>query len=164
MSGKIRFISDPHFGHRNMADRRGFHDEFYMNEHIIENWNKVVSKNDTTYILGDITMEKNDYEYLNRLNGFKRIVLGNHDRGNHVSFLLKYVNSIHGMVKIRDKKFGNIWLTHAPIHPLELQFRVNYNIHGHIHEVYKIDDKRYINVCMEVQDYTPKTLEELFKR
>lgn len=163
MSGIIRFISDPHFGHKNMATHRGFHDEFYMNEHIIEQWNKTVNKGDTTWILGDITMEKNEYEILNRLKGFKRVVLGNHDQGNHVKHMVNYVNSIHGMSKLRHKKFGNIWLTHCPVFPQEFEYRINYNVHGHIHDGYKIEDKRYINVCMEVQDYTPKTIEELIK-
>lgn len=61
MSGTIRFISDPHFGHKNMATHRGFHDELCMNEYIIDQWNKTVNKRDTTWILGDITMEKNEY-------------------------------------------------------------------------------------------------------
>jgi len=161
MSGKIRFISDPHFGHKNMATKRGFHDEFYMNEFIIDSWNSIVNKKDTTWILGDVTMEKNDYHYLDRLNGFKRVILGNHDQGNHTKFMLNHVNSIHGMSKIRSKEFGNIWLTHCPVHPQEFDHRVNYNIHGHIHDGYVLKDKRYVNVCMEVQDYTPKTLEEL---
>lgn len=33
---KIRFISDLHFGHKNMAIRRGFKDEFEHDEHIIK--------------------------------------------------------------------------------------------------------------------------------
>jgi len=162
MSGQIRFISDPHFGHKNMAIRRGFKDEFEMNELIVKNWNKVVNKKDTTWILGDITMEKNDYEILNRLNGYKRVVLGNHDSGQHVKHMLNYVNSVHGMHKFRDKIYGNIWLTHSPVHPMELEFRVSFNMHGHIHG-YDLKDKRYINVLMEKQDYTPKTLEQLLK-
>lgn len=144
MSGIIRFTSDPHFGHNNMAKRRGFPDS-------------------KTWILGDITMEKNNYTILNKLNGYKRVILGNHDKGNGVKHMLDYVNTIHGMVKLRDEQFGNIWLTHCPVYPAELDFRVNYNIHGHIHDGYIIDDERYINICMEVQDYTPKTLQELIK-
>lgn len=162
MSGKIRFISDPHFGHKNMAIKRGFNDEFEMNEFIIENWNNTVRKGDTTWILGDITMEKNDYEILNRLKGFKRVILGNHDMGRHSKHLANYVNSIHGMVKLRNKVYGDIWLTHCPVHPKELDYRVGLNIHGHVHEN-SLDDKRYINVSMEAQDYIPKTLEELLK-
>lgn len=163
MSGIIRFISDPHFGHENMAKRRGFPDSYCHDENIVAQWNLVVDKRDTTWILGDITMEKNDYSILDRLNGYKRVILGNHDMGNHTKHMLNYVNSIHGMVKIRDKTFGNIWLTHAPVHPMELDFRVGYNIHGHIHDGYVIQDKRYINVCMEVQDFIPKTINELLK-
>lgn len=163
MGGVIRFISDPHFGHKNMALRRGFKDVYHHDEHIIDKWNSVVNKKDTTWILGDVTMEKNDYSILNRLSGFKRVILGNHDPGNYVKYLLDYVNSIHGMVKYKDKKHGNIWLTHSPIYSGELEHRVNYNIHGHIHDGYKIEDKRYINVCMEMQDYTPKTIEQLIR-
>lgn len=162
MSAVIRYTSDPHFHHKSMADRRGFQDEYYMNEHIIMQWNKVVKKHDTTWILGDITMEKNDYEILNRLNGIKRVVLGNHDSGTHAKTLIHYVNSIHGMVKIRDKIHGNIWLTHCPVHPKEFDHRINYNLHGHIHG-YDINDPRYIKLCMENHNYTPKTLEELIK-
>ena len=58
--GQVRFISDLHLNHRNMAHRRGFESEDEMNEYIIEQWNKVVQKKDVTYILGDITMERKD--------------------------------------------------------------------------------------------------------
>ena len=71
----IRYYSDPNFHHRNMAIKRGFKDENEMNEHIVQEWNKIVSKKDVTYILGDITMEKNNYEILNRLNGIKKVIL-----------------------------------------------------------------------------------------
>lgn len=93
---QIRFISDTHFYHNNMAIKRGFADAESMNEHIIEEWNKIVNNKDITYILGDITMEKSNYEIINRLNGIKKVVLGNHDKPQHVSKLLKYVNSVCG--------------------------------------------------------------------
>ena len=48
------------------------------------------------------------------------------------------------MTKFKDRTYGNIWLTHEPVHPMELEFRVGYNIHGHIHNGYVIEDKRYI--------------------
>jgi len=162
MSGIIRFISDPHFGHKSMAKRRGFPDEFCHDENFIAQWNAVVHKHDTTWILGDITMEKNNYSILDRLSGFKRVILGNHDKGNHTKHMLLYVNSIHGMVKLRSREFGNIWLSHCPVHPCELEHRVNLNIHGHVHEN-TLDDKRYINVSAEAIDYIPKELSQLIK-
>lgn len=165
---QVRFIADPHFGHEFMANFRGFQDIYYMNEHIIKEHNKIVNKKDITYILGDISMHKPEYyPLLDRMNGRKRIILGNHDLPQHIPELLKYCEQVGGM-----EKYKGIFLTHCPIHPTELDYRVSYNIHGHIHEKFiktsiaslskgYINDKRYINVCYEVQDYKPKTLAEL---
>lgn len=163
MNARVLFISDLHFNHENMAIKRGFENAKEMNQHIIKSWNSVVNKKDTVYILGDITMEKSsDYPLLNKLHGFKKVVLGNHDKPQHIPELLKYVNSVAGMVKLSSQK-GNIFLTHCPIHPRELEFGVKYNIHGHLHEN-NIDDNRYKNVCCENINYKPKSLEELFSQ
>jgi calcineurin-like phosphoesterase family protein len=129
----------------------------------------VVHKRDITYILGDVTMEKAEYDILNRLNGKKYVVLGNHDKLGHTRKLLEYVDSVAGMTQ-----YKGVILTHCPIHPMELEYRFNKNIHGHIHEklverdftlfgipLFKRVDKRYICVSCEHVNYTPKTLEEL---
>jgi calcineurin-like phosphoesterase family protein len=159
---KVRFIADLHLGHANMAKMRKFQDEFYHDEYIVDQWNSVVDKRDLTYILGDVTMENSkNYYKLNSLNGRKVVILGNHDRPQDVPELLKYVDKVSGMVK-----YKGIWLTHCPVHESELEYRVNKNIHGHIHEksvmkdAYE-QDSRYICVSCEHVDYKPKTLEEL---
>lgn len=158
-----RFCSDPHFYHLNMAIHRGFKDDHEMNEHIINEWNKIIKPKDITYILGDITMEKNKYEILYRLNGNKKIILGNHDKPQHTKYLYAYVNSISGMQKISyttaDLKKYKVWLTHCPMHESEL-IGNEINIHGHVHDK-SLQDKRYINVSMEAINYQPKTLNEL---
>lgn len=151
----VRFISDTHFGHHNMAIKRGFKCVADHDNHIVDSWNKVVNKKDTTYLLGDVTMEKANYEILNRLNGIKHIVLGNHDEGQHTKHMQNYVNKIAGMIKYKKTCI----LTHCPIHPCEMG-RFKYNIHGHVHEN-SLDDSRYINVSCEVINYTPKLLNEL---
>lgn len=160
--GRILYISDTHFHHENMAKKRGFSSAEEMNEHIISCWNKKVLKKDTVWILGDITMEKANYDILDRLNGFKKVVLGNHDQPQHIPKLLEYVNSVCGM-----SKRGEYVLTHCPIHESELG-RFKANIHGHVHEnsIKKYlfwNDPRYINVSCEVVNYTPMLLEELLK-
>jgi calcineurin-like phosphoesterase family protein len=167
----VRFIADLHLGHANMAKRRGFLTVEEHDEHIIAKWNSVVHKRDVTYILGDVTMEKSSpYPLLDRLNGIKHIVLGNHDRRQDTKKLFQYAESIAGMIQ-----YKGIMLTHCPIHPAELEYRIPYNIHGHIHDkqvmrdVYHLGtynitqrpDERYICVSCERVDYTPKTLEEL---
>ncbi len=152
----VRFISDLHFGHINMAIRRGFTTVDEHDVYIIEQWNKIVNKRDITYILGDITMEKtSSYYLLNRLNGTKKVILGNHDKQSPVPELLKYVSFVGGMVQYK----GYI-LTHCPIHPSQLELRYSKNIHGHVH-LNSLGDERYINVSAEVVNYTPKTLDEL---
>jgi len=158
---QVRFISDLHFHHENMAIKRGFKNYEEHDEHIIKTWNSIVSKKDVTYILGDVTFEKSKpYEILNRLNGIKKVILGNHDEPQHVPHLLQYVNNVCALKYLKHKEFGNIILSHAPIHPCELEYRFNINIHGHVHEN-TLDDKRYINVSAEVIDYKPKLLSEL---
>jgi len=169
----VRFIADLHLSHQNMATRRGFSSVEEHDEHIIAKWNDVVSKRDVTYILGDVTMEKKSpYALLDKLNGRKHVVMGNHDRRQDVEALLKHVDSVAGMVQ-----YKGIILTHCPIHPMELDYRFPKNIHGHIHDkvvtkdiyeygykVNPIPDERYICVSCERVDYTPRTLEELLNK
>jgi len=168
---QVRFISDYHFSHAVVAKYRGFDDPFEMNDHIVKEHNKIVHKRDLTIICGDITMETNKwYFYLDQMNGRKWVILGNHDRAKDVPELLKYVDKVAGIIK-----YKGIFVTHCPIHPQELEYRVNHNIHGHLHE-YNVTkeilpktrdtkmgtpDKRYKNVCCEQVDYKPKTLKEL---
>ena len=165
----VHFIADLHFGHTNMALKRGFNTVEEHDEYIISQWNKKVHKRSTVYILGDVTMESSKpYPLLNRMNGLKRVVLGNHDMAKDIPELLKYVHSVSGMVR-----YKGIWLTHCPVHERELEFRVPRNIHGHIHEErimqlesfgFKdewVPDDRYHCVSCEHVDYTPVTLEEL---
>jgi calcineurin-like phosphoesterase family protein len=169
MSAEIYAIADLHFGHKNMAIKRGFASVEEHDQHIIEKWNSVVKKHDTVWILGDIAMEKKQYySLLDSMKGFKKVVLGNHDLPQHVPELLKHVNSVCGMFT----KFNGIILSHAPIHPDEL--RGNVNVHGHVHEKsiyrdihfsngdveYQLD-KRYVNVYCDAINFTPVNLKEL---
>jgi len=156
MPVNVRFISDLHLQHKNMAIHRGFKDEFKCDEFIIDSWNSIVkSPKDLTYILGDIAMEKSSsYYILDRLVGRKVVILGNHEMKQHIRELLNYVENVAGMID-----YYGFALTHCPIHPIELE-RYRGNIHGHTHEAI-YEDKRYINVCAEVINYQPKTIEEL---
>lgn len=155
----VRFIADLHFGHKSLAQSlRGFQDEFYHDEFIIDRWNSVVNRRDITYILGDITMEKKEpYCQLDRLNGKKYVVLGNHDLIQHVPFLMQHVEKVGGIIEYK----GHI-LTHCPIHESELK-HYGKNIHGHIHKK-TINDDRYVCVSCEQIYYTPKTLDELLNK
>jgi calcineurin-like phosphoesterase family protein len=160
-----------------MSQLRGFQDEFYHDEHLIEEWNKVVHKKDLTYILGDITMETPDHYYqLDRLKGRKIVVLGNHDRHQDIKELLGYVDGVSGMID-----YKGFILTHAPIHPNEISL-CSGNIHAHIHHNSKLEEveitdrygdgdgkkiltqNKYFNVDAHLINYKPKTIEELLNQ
>jgi len=161
---KVFVISDLHFGHLNMAIKRGFKSSEEHDNHIIENWNSVVSTKDVVWILGDISMEKSGpFVLLDKLNGIKKVVLGNHDMPQHVPELLKHVNHVCSSF---TKK--NIIFTHIPIHEQEIS-RFRRNIHGHLHEN-KITmsfengtliDPRFVNVSCECVNFTPVELSTL---
>lgn len=169
----VRFIGCLHLGHKWMAQHRGFQDEFYHDEHLIDTWNSIVNKKDLTYILGDITMEKSEHYYkLDRLNGRKIVIMGNHDLHNHTRELLNYVESVAGMID-----YKGFCLTHAPIHPAEISFYRG-NIHAHIHEnklseveylsrygdpgeIIEKTLHKYINVDAKLINFQPKSLKEL---
>lgn len=150
-------ISDLHLFHTNMATYRGFETVEDHDNTIINNWNSVVNKKDTVFVLGDLTMEKATcYHLLSRLNGNIHVILGNHDMRNHVPKLLEHVKTVSSCFK-----YKNILFSHIPIHPFELD-RYRFNIHGHVHAK-TLKDKRYINVSCEAVDYKPVALTELIK-
>ena len=176
---KVWVIADTHFGHKNMAIKRGFKDEFEHDEHIIDKWNSVVHKRDTVYILGDVTMESKKWFFrLDSLAGRKIVVLGNHDMRNHIEEMLKYVDQVVGMVKYSVNGGKSAFLTHCPIHTSELEFRVSGNVHGHIHEniimkdvqndpsepALLVPDERYVCVSAEQVNYTPVSLADVIEK
>lgn len=80
------FTSDLHFGHERIIEfepkSRPFASVPEMNEGIIEAHNAIVSPDDTVFILGDVAMGKiaDSLPLVGRLNGYKILVPGNHDR------------------------------------------------------------------------------------
>ena len=82
------FISDTHFGHKNVIRfcDRPFKTVTEMNNSMIEIWNSVVSDADTVFVLGDVFLcpEEEAKEYIERLNGYKVLVKGNHDYSEKV--------------------------------------------------------------------------------
>lgn len=164
----IFVISDTHFGHANMlkfTDNAGvlirplFESVEHMDETMIENWNSVVKDDDIVYHLGDVYIGGNrGNTVLPRLRGRKRLILGNHDNGKDQN-LLKNFQKI--MMWRMFPEF-NCVLTHVPIHESGLN-KVTYNLHGHIHQNTS-PTPVHINCCVEVQDYTPKAIEDLVPR
>lgn len=152
-------LSDLHLGHQHITRfRTQFSSVEEHDELILENYRKLVRKQDKVWFNGDVAFTKEALDKIKELKGTKILILGNHDtewkkRGYTLKDLMETFNDIQGFVKWHE-----FWLSHCPVHPDELRGKIN--IHGHIHN-HIIDDPRYVNICMEHIDYTPITLEQI---
>ncbi len=172
----IFLISDTHFGHESpcsifkRADGsplRNFANAAECDQFQEEQWNKTVSPKDKVYHLGDISMSKKWLPILDRLNGEKVLIKGNHDT-EKISHYLKYFKDVRG-----SHQLSGMLLTHIPVHPQSLA-RWGFNVHGHLHinrvmmqnPTYAestIEDPRYFCVSVEQINYTPISLEDVLK-
>lgn len=155
----VYFISDLHFGHKNLCEElRGMSAE-ESDELIIKNWNNKVKKKDVVYILGDVVMEKHNKveEYMKQLHGIKYVIGGNHDTRKVCEKLAAMGIPVMGCVN-----YKGFLCTHVPIEKSQVNlFRGN--IHGHIHinEKYNTPIGKYYNVNCEFHNYTPIAFEEI---
>jgi calcineurin-like phosphoesterase family protein len=162
----IWFISDTHFYHENIIQYCGrpFKDAEFMNEFMIEEWNKVVKPQDHVWHLGDVAMgfggnQGKITNLLSRLNGKKRACVGNHDP-------IKAQWFQQGFEKIelwRGFKDEGFTCVHIPLQIEQLRDG-HVCVHGHIHNNLVTDkfgkpDPRYICVCVEHTNYAPVNMD-----
>ena len=172
------FIADLHFGHNNIIKlcNRPFSSVDEMDEAFVSAWNaKVKKKADTVYIVGDLVWEKADpLKYLQRLNGRKVLITGNHDK----KWLTKndYSEYFDQIVPYLEIKSNNVDITLCHYPMLEWKNsrklgskKLGYLIHGHIHNRYCDDYKTLymmphaLNAGADINGFAPVSFEELIK-
>ncbi len=159
------FISDTHFFHENILKFTGndgkpirnFESINHMHEFMVDKWNSVVKANDYVYHLGDVTFRYGSEfnELMSRLNGRKRLTLGNHDK-------IKGTDLIRWFEKVdlwKGFKEHNFTVSHMPLMLQSLRDGA-YNVHGHVHQN-SLNNPNYINVSVEVRNYTPVNIDEI---
>lgn len=130
----IYYIADMHFGHKNVLrfDNRPFADTELMDEVLIHNWNERVTDEDTVYVLGDAFWknEESSVKIIQRLNGHKHLIRGNHDRVH--GRLRFHWESIEQYAEIND---GNtlVIMSHYPIMFYKNQHYGSVMLYGHVH-------------------------------
>ena len=170
----IWFSSDHHFHHERIIQyqNRPFHHVTEMNEKLVELHNECVKPSDHWYCLGDVTILRDNQgrglNILRRMNGHKRLILGNHDH-YAIKHYVEHFEKVMAMNVIDSMRF-----IHIPVHPMSFG-GVKACVHGHIHQqpapkpvIYvdkdgKVGVKPYINICVEVTNYKPVSLEEIKK-
>lgn len=159
--------SDPHFGHANMLNftrddgtplRPEFPDVEEMDRVMIEKFNSRVGQFEKVYFLGDVSFKLDVFHrVMPQLNGKKRLILGNHDKFKMTEYV-KYFEKIYESWQ----PLRHVLFTHRPIHLGNHHEKIKVNIHGHTHS-HSLDDKRYINMCVEKTDYFPVHWSEIEK-
>ena len=173
----VFLVSDTHFGHagvcrftRNdgVTKLRPWTDPAEMDEAMVAAWNERVRPNDKVYHLGDVVINRRALPILNRLNGDKILIRGNHDIFKDEDYT-PYFRSLRGY-----HVMNGMILSHIPIHSESLG-RFGVNIHGHLHanrvmlpgfngKITDIVDTRYHCVCVEQTDFAPILFEDVIKR
>jgi calcineurin-like phosphoesterase family protein len=192
--GATWFISDPHFGHKNIINFvdnggkriRPFASVEEHDETIIANFNKLVQPKDRVYVMGDVAIGRAHIATVGRLNGRKILVKGNHD----IFKLKDYVPYFEDIIACRVYPDHDLIVSHIPVHTGQLEHRFKWNLHGHLHinlvhkteyhvrnqcdtsdlmedcvvEEEHVLDGRYINVCLEHTDFKPVSFDDIQKR
>jgi calcineurin-like phosphoesterase family protein len=164
------FTSDTHWYHSNIIKfcNRPFENVEEMNELMISKWNSVVSKFDTIYHLGDLSFCTKDKarELINRLNGYKHLIRGNHDRKRY------RLNDDLGFKSIKDyeelsrKRYGQkIILSHYHMQSWNSSHHGSYHCCGHSHGTLsnEVNGKklRRLDVGVDTHDFMPWSFEEV---
>ena len=110
----IWYVSDLHIGHKKVIEYcdRPYNSVGEMDEAIIKQWNSQVNPGDIVYFLGDFGINKNkilESNIVNKLNGKKHAIIGNHDYGfirlhegkNTESIINKYLKAGWESVQVK---------------------------------------------------------------
>jgi len=153
------FTADTHFGHAKTIKYCGrpFKNIERMNEVLINNWNKRVSKNDTVIFLGDFCFrQKNKVNwYIDHLNGNIVFIKGNHDHNNSLN------TRIESLVVHFPKQ--DVFCTHRPEDYSNSYFL---NLIAHIHDKWKIRkiyNSYLLNVGVDQWKFHPINIQEILK-
>lgn len=175
----IWFTSDLHFGHKNILKfcKRPWDTVEEMDESLIQNWNRVVGKDDLVFDLGDFAFATNGRwkELLSQLNGHHYLILGNHDitrwPGDKIIELFEGVS--HQMILKIDGR--TVYLNHYPYLCFGGAWRepksAVYQLFGHTHSgpnCRGTDTDRLVNlfpyqydVGVDNNNYTPVSWEQV---
>jgi len=133
------------------------HDQF-----LIDNYNRMVGKKDTTIIIGDFIW-KNEMHNLQRFNGKKILIVGNHDRENRL--YLRQFSEVHlFLTRTFEKKYFCTFF-HYPMISWPGSCRGSWQFHGHCHgRITEFIDSLRCDCGVDVWDYKPIPWEVLKKK
>lgn len=160
---EIWITADTHFNHKNIIEycNRPFKNIDEMNETIIENWNKFINKDDVIFHLGDVGFGKFEQlkPIIDKLNGKKYLIQGNHDRLNKNYYRelgFEWIKSKHIMILSEIKL---ILLHRPPLWNNNIDNSFLY-IYGHTHGK-SSNTKNKIDIGTDTNNFKPYNMTDL---
>lgn len=178
----VWFTSDLHFGHRYVAELRGFPTPEDHDHHLIQAFNARVKPSDIVWILGDLSSggsaaTRHALDKLAYMNGHKRLIAGNHDPihpmnrdahkwANEFAREFEYVSPF-ARVSINGTR---VMLSHFPYTADRKeqrygQYRLRDEgmplIHGHLHVSSQVTSPREIHVGVDAWGLAPVRADEI---
>ena len=151
--------ADPHYYHKNIIayEKRPFRDLSGMHYSMIYAHNNYISKRDKVFILGDFSFGNKEQttEIVSQLNGYKILILGNHDRARSRKW---WVETGFNEVISYPIIINNFYiLSHEPVY---IAKGIYVNIHGHLHGR-ALYENNFINVGLDYTNFIPTNLDQL---
>lgn len=164
---KLYFIGDIHDMHKKCIefDGRPFETVEDMHQALVNNWNRVISKGDTVVIVGDLAFNLKDAEhFLRETNGYKYLVLGNHDKWYKGILRCENILGVGDIVNVHTET-ETIVCCHYPLESWEKMHYGSIHVHGHLHKSDEVKEKvnRYNCGCM-IWNYTPIKIQDMIDR
>lgn len=163
---KIWFTSDQHFGHKNILklSKRPFGEIDHHDDVLIDNYNKLISNEDTCYILGDICWKQSYESYkkcFNRLNGKKIVIIGNHDNKQNL-IKCKKEGLILDVCENKLLQIGKnlVFLSHFAHREWKSYYKGAYHLYGHSHGNLE-DYKQSTDIGVDMWEYEPVSWDEV---
>lgn len=158
----VWFTSDHHFGHARIIAlvRRPFASVEEMDEAMIARWNERVARDDLVYHLGDFSF-RDHTPYLARLNGQKRLIIGNHDHSRRLAKAEGW-SSVDRLLHIEVDETP-IVLCHYGMRVWNRSHHGALHFYGHSHGSLP-GDSQSLDVGVDCWDFRPVSLEEICAR
>lgn len=183
------YIADLHLGHANVIrfDNRPFDNIDEMESEIVQRWNKRITPKDTVYIIGDFCWKtsNNWIPIIQKLNGSKVLIRGNHDPKHIDGNLRKLFDDVKDYKEISDNG-RRVSMCHFPVLFYNHSHNPNsYMLCGHVHNTKENEWLESFRLAMRQQralsgegncgqiinvgcmmpyvNYVPRTLDELIK-
>lgn len=162
----IYFTSDTHYGHKNilrLGEGRPFASIEEHDQALIDNWNRVVSADDTVYHLGDFAFASPSrvLEILRALRGNIKIIMGNHDRDDRMYKSLpgkvQVIPQCHEIVHAGTK----IVVAHYPLLEWNSAYKGAWHLHGHTHGNLLDTGTTRLDMAVDCWNFTPASFEEI---